>query len=371
MANIAIFGTLQNVTDGAIAEGTQIVGGRMSVATIEERDAIPAGVLKDGTEVYVTETELTYRWNAANSAFEKVTYSQLPEPTEEDNGKLVSVVNAAYALTEPEKELPPITEADDGKYLGVVEDRYQLVTPNLYGGSGRRLIWSSEEGTNVTDELGLNPIGKTIEIEYSFQNPYSGRRIARFVCESSTNVNESASVYLIDPYNSRSGSGAQNIYISGYLTARARFQKLSGATDLQYMLQVLDPKDCETRTTYTTNVDGDTTMTATETTVTTFNTTSCKVFKLYLIEGTNAIEEHTIPTSAWSALTGSNPYTYSTTITVTAKITDTSIIELYNNNAVLFATYGFAIGAVNGQTVTVYSIGKPTESVTLTIQIGG
>lgn len=73
MANIAIFGTLQNVTNGVLAEGTQIVGGRMSVATIAERDAIPAGVLKDGTEVYVTETKLTYRWNAEKSEFVEFT----------------------------------------------------------------------------------------------------------------------------------------------------------------------------------------------------------------------------------------------------------------------------------------------------------
>lgn len=83
------------------------------------------------------------------------------------------------------------------------------------------------------------------------------------------------------------------------------------------------------------------------------------------------IEEHTIVTSAWTALSGSAPYTYFATVTVSAEISQTSVIELYNNNAVLFANYGFAIGAVSGQTVTVYSIGLPTESVTLTIQVGG
>lgn len=83
MANIAIFGTLQNVTDGAIAEGTQIVGGRMSVATIAERDAIPASVLKDGTEVYVTETKLTYRWDDMTKEF-KSTVS-------DGNGVIVTV----------------------------------------------------------------------------------------------------------------------------------------------------------------------------------------------------------------------------------------------------------------------------------------
>lgn len=98
MSNISIFGTLENVTDGALAKGTQIVGGRMSVATIAERDAIPEAVLKDGTEVYVTATKLTYRWNAASEAFEKVTYSQLPEPTTADNGKVVRVIDGEYSL---------------------------------------------------------------------------------------------------------------------------------------------------------------------------------------------------------------------------------------------------------------------------------
>ena len=98
MANISIFGTLENVTDGALAKGTQIVGGKMSVATIAERDAIPESVRKDGTEVYVTETKLTYRWNAAADAFEKVTYSQLPEPTTADNGKIVRVIDGEYSL---------------------------------------------------------------------------------------------------------------------------------------------------------------------------------------------------------------------------------------------------------------------------------
>ena len=117
---------------------------------------------------------------------------------------------------------------------------------------------------------------------------------------------------------------------------------------------------------------GTETKTSTETQVSDVgNANYLKLYNLYLIEGTTAIENHTIVTSAWTALSGSAPYTYFATVTVSAEISQTSVIELYNNNAVLFANYGFAIGAVSGQTVTVYSIGLPTESVTLTIQVGG
>lgn len=374
MANIAIFGTLQNVTDGAIAEGTQIVGGRMSVATIEERDAIPAGVLKDGTEVYVTETELTYRWNAASSVFEKVTYSQLPEPTASDNGKIVSVENGAYALTDAPEELPPVTEADNGKFLGVESGAYGLVSPNLYGGSDRRLIWSSEEGAQVTGEIGFNPIGKTFEVEFAIGPAGSAKFTCRFTCEtsgSSSNPLETRVFSIFYPYSMYTPSGATETRNSGYYTAFSIFYRLTDESELQYKFRAYQVQNCLTTTVYNTS-SGTAEMTSTKTTVSgVSNENYLKLYKLYLIEGDTAIENHTIVTSAWTTLSGSAPYTYAATVTVTAEISEASIIELYNNNAVLFATYGFAIGAVNGQAVTVYSIGKPTESVTLTIQIGG
>ena len=82
-------------------------------------------------------------------------------------------------------------------------------------------------------------------------------------------------------------------------------------------------------------------------------------------------ESYTIATSDWSALSSSDPYTYSTTVTATHTIGNDTLIELLNNNPVLFAKYGFAIGAVSGQTLTIYSIGEPDASVSLGVSYSG
>ena len=79
-----------------------------------------------------------------------------------------------------------------------------------------------------------------------------------------------------------------------------------------------------------------------------------------------------VTASSWSALSSSDPYDYSTTLYVppsSATITNDSDVELINDNAVLFANYGFAIGAVSGQNVTIYSIGQPSSSVTFKINV--
>lgn len=80
-------------------------------------------------------------------------------------------------------------------------------------------------------------------------------------------------------------------------------------------------------------------------------------------------ETFTIESAPWSALSDSSPYTYSATITLTTTLDTNSIVELINNQPVLFATYGFAIGSISGQVATIYSIGQPSENVTLTIGI--
>lgn len=79
----------------------------------------------------------------------------------------------------------------------------------------------------------------------------------------------------------------------------------------------------------------------------------------------------TIESTSWSELSNSSPYTYSATITATTTIGTDSIVELINNQPVLFATYGFAIGSISGQVATIYSIGQPSESVTLTLEVTG
>lgn len=82
-------------------------------------------------------------------------------------------------------------------------------------------------------------------------------------------------------------------------------------------------------------------------------------------------ETLTIESTSWSELSDSSPYTYSATVTAATTIGTDSIVELINNQAVLFATYGFAIGSISGQNITIYSIGQPSESVTLTLEVTG
>ena len=89
------------------------------------------------------------------------------------------------------------------------------------------------------------------------------------------------------------------------------------------------------------------------------------------VDGTT--ESVTIADTDWSALSSSDPYTYSATKTLTATIGANSTVSLINDNAVSFGTYGFAIGAVDqpNNTITVYSIGSPSASVTLKINVKG
>lgn len=86
---------------------------------------------------------------------------------------------------------------------------------------------------------------------------------------------------------------------------------------------------------------------------------------------TQIMETHTITASSWQAESNVSPYSHKATITATATIGDNAIVELINNNAVLFATYGFAIASISGQVLTLYSIGQPSADVALTIGIGG
>lgn len=87
------------------------------------------------------------------------------------------------------------------------------------------------------------------------------------------------------------------------------------------------------------------------------------------VDGTT--ESVTIATTDWTALASSDPYDYSATVTLTATIGANSTVELINDQAVLFGTYGFAIGSVSGQNVTIYSIGQPDTSVTLKLNVKG
>lgn len=90
-------------------------------------------------------------------------------------------------------------------------------------------------------------------------------------------------------------------------------------------------------------------------------------------EDVGTTETLTIADTDWSALSSSDPYDCSATKTLTATIGANSTVELINDAAVDFATYGFAIGAVDtaNNTVTFYSIGAPSASKTLKVNVKG
>lgn len=80
------------------------------------------------------------------------------------------------------------------------------------------------------------------------------------------------------------------------------------------------------------------------------------------------IEEIEISAAEWEE-TNLEPYTYSATVTATTTIGANSVVELVNNAAVLFATYGFAIGGISGQNIIFYAVDVPLTSTTLTLFI--
>lgn len=82
-------------------------------------------------------------------------------------------------------------------------------------------------------------------------------------------------------------------------------------------------------------------------------------------------ETLTISDTSWQALSDNDPFTYFATATATTTIGTDSEVELINNQAVLFAKYGFSIAQVNEQAITIYAIDKPTSAVNLLIGVRG
>lgn len=75
--------------------------------------------------------------------------------------------------------------------------------------------------------------------------------------------------------------------------------------------------------------------------------------------------------SSWTEVENKAPYKYSATVTATTPIEDDTQVELVNSDAIVFATYGFAIAGISGQDITIYSIAQPTSEINLRIDIGG
>lgn len=95
--------------------------------------------------------------------------------------------------------------------------------------------------------------------------------------------------------------------------------------------------------------------------------TSGGVYTAISNKAVGSTETYNIATSGWSALTGGSPYTHYTEVTAAYNIGVNTIVHLLNNQAILFGAYGFAVGSVIGQVVTIYSIGQPDASVSLKI----
>lgn len=87
--------------------------------------------------------------------------------------------------------------------------------------------------------------------------------------------------------------------------------------------------------------------------------------------GGGTTETVTIASASWASLASSSPFTYSATVTLVTTIGNDTTVELINDQAVAFANYGFAIGAIAGQNVTIYSVGQPSASITLTFNVEG
>lgn len=83
------------------------------------------------------------------------------------------------------------------------------------------------------------------------------------------------------------------------------------------------------------------------------------------------IEAYTIASNSWTSLASSEPFKFSTTVTATYTIGNDTEVGIINDQAILFANYGFIVGSVSGQNVTIYAIAQPDTSVSLTVGYRG
>lgn len=80
-------------------------------------------------------------------------------------------------------------------------------------------------------------------------------------------------------------------------------------------------------------------------------------------------ESFTINASSWTTLSNSAPYVYQTTVLATYDMDDDTIAQLFNDQPILFAKYGFAIGSLDttNDRITFWAADEPTENVTLSV----
>ena len=72
--------------------------------------------------------------------------------------------------------------------------------------------------------------------------------------------------------------------------------------------------------------------------------------------------------SVWTTDNSISPFSAKAVVTYVGTIGENSLVSLINDNAILFGTYGFSIGAISGQNITIYALTAPSSSVTLKIK---
>lgn len=89
----------------------------------------------------------------------------------------------------------------------------------------------------------------------------------------------------------------------------------------------------------------------------------------------DVVEQYTIATTSWTAVSGVEPYTYECYATPSYDVGDDTKIELLMSDLQnpIFAKHGFAINTFNMQAGRLYiqSIGLPTEQITFTVGFVG
>ena len=80
-------------------------------------------------------------------------------------------------------------------------------------------------------------------------------------------------------------------------------------------------------------------------------------------------EEHTVQSSAWTALEGQGAYTYQASIVIATAFAENAVLQLFNTDRELFAEFGFQVAAASGQTITVWSARQPQHAFTLSFAV--
>lgn len=85
--------------------------------------------------------------------------------------------------------------------------------------------------------------------------------------------------------------------------------------------------------------------------------------------GTGVTLDVPVAVSEWADIANVSPFKASATVSAGYDVTPATIVELINNQAVLFANYGFAIASVDSgaDTLTIYATKAPEGLVTLTV----